>query len=626
MKQLTFISFIFLFSFATSSDLKGSTSDAEHKSEIVHRFNDLKEEHFKAISLITFSQYLSMCPHEEIAKQVKNVVDIAHKCVANEQDPECLKPVPTIILDEMCKKHESADACGPVADCCNKTDPGRNECFLSFKKSVPGLIPPYHIPAPEVLCQQFQEAKGLHMEHRLYEMSRRHPFLYGPTVLALALEIEHAVEHCCKEANSSVCLEGKLPLIRKRIHFVSKRNTYGCEILKKYGERTFKKETFAILSQKFPKAPFAEIQKIEEDISHVHMECCAGDMIECADDRAEVVNYICSKQDIFSSKIKDCCEKPVVERSECVPRAPFDDKPEGLPSIAEKYGQDQEMCKHFTEEPNAFMKEFLYEYSRRHQDFSSQMLLRNGKTFQSTLTECCKKETASECYNHAEEKFRSQIQETQELVKKNCGLLASVGEVMYLKYLLGRYSRKMLQMPIEVLIEVSKDVAAAGSKCCQETEARHMPCLEGYMNMMIQNTCARLEATPVHENVTHCCSVSYVDRRPCFSNLEGASYKPAEFNPELFTFHEDMCTAPAETQQMKELTMLVNLIKLKPTATDEEVQKIVTDFTDMVHKCCAAEQHEACFGEEDAKLIAKIKAFSGIELDSEALKLTKGER
>lgn len=44
-------------------------------------------------ALITFAQYLYKCSYEEIAKQVKDVMDLAHKCVANEQDPECLKPV-----------------------------------------------------------------------------------------------------------------------------------------------------------------------------------------------------------------------------------------------------------------------------------------------------------------------------------------------------------------------------------------------------------------------------------------------------------------------------------------------------------------------------------------------------
>ncbi|XP_005284052.2 albumin-like [Chrysemys picta bellii] len=613
MKWLAFISFIFLFSFAISRDLKRSARDAEHKSEIVHRFNDLKEEKFKGAALITFAQFLHKCPYEEIAKQVKDVVDLAHKCVANEQDPECLKPVPTIVLDEICKIDMLGEAYGEMANCCRKADPERNQCFLSFKHSTPGFLPPYQRPEPEVMCKKFQENKESFMAHHIYEVSRRHPFLYAPTILALAVEVEHAIEHCCKEANAGVCLDEKLPLIKERVLLLSKMNTYNCGILKKFGERTFQADTLAIMSQKFPKASFPEIHKIVKEITHLYVECCAGDMIECTDDRIEIVNYICSKQDVFSSKIKNCCEMPVVERSECVVKAGFDDTPEGLPLLAEKYVEDKEVCKHFAAEHDVFMAQFLYDYSRRHPEFSAQMLLRIAKGYEAILEVCCKTENPSECYSHAEEKLRSYIQETQEIVKTNCALHASLGENGFLKAILVRYTKKMPQVSPETLIEISKKMAAVGSKCCHETESRRIPCSERHLSVVIQNMCMRQEATPINEKVTHCCDDSYADRIPCFTKMGvDESYKPPQFTPELFTFHEDLCTAPAETQQIKQLTFLVNLIKLKVTITDEQLQKIFTDFTGMVEKCCKAEQHEACFGVEDPKLIAEIKAILGI--------------
>uniref|UniRef100_A0A8C3HI55 Albumin n=1 Tax=Chrysemys picta bellii TaxID=8478 RepID=A0A8C3HI55_CHRPI len=393
----------------------------------------------------------------------------------------------------------------------------------------------------------------------IYEVSRRHPFLYAPTILALAVEVD----------------------------------------------------------QKFPKASFPEIHKIVKEITHLHVECCAGDMIECTDDRIEIVNYICSKQDVFSSKIKNCCEMPVVERSECVVRAGFDDTPEGLPLLAEKYVEDKEVCKHFAAEHDVFMAQFLYDYSRRHPEFSAQMLLRIAKGYEAILEVCCKTENPSECYSHAvsstEEKLRSYIQETQEIVKTNCALHASLGENGFLKAMLVRYTKKMPQVSPETLIEISKKMAAVGSKCCHETESRRIPCSERHLSVVIQNMCMRQEATPINEKVTHCCDDSYADRIPCFTKMGvDESYKPPQFTPELFTFHEDLCTAPAETQQIKQLTFLVNLIKLKVTITDEQLQKIFTDFTGMVEKCCKAEQHEACFGVEDPKLIAEIKAILGI--------------
>uniref|UniRef100_A0A8C3HIU4 Albumin n=1 Tax=Chrysemys picta bellii TaxID=8478 RepID=A0A8C3HIU4_CHRPI len=557
MKWLAFISFIFLFSFAISRDLKRSARDAGKK--------DLY------YALITFAQFLHKCPYEEIAKQVKDVVDLAHKCVANEQDPECLKPVPTIVLDEICKIDMLGEAYGEMANCCRKADPERNQCFLSFKHSTPGFLPPYQRPEPEVMCKKFQENKESFMAHHIYEVSRRHPFLYAPTILALAVEVEHAIEHCCKEANAGVCLDEKVFRFSVFLLIIT-------ALL-----------TLAIMSQKFPKASFPEIHKIVKEITHLHVECCAGDMIECTDDRIEIVNYICSKQDVFSSKIKNCCEMPVVERSECVVRAGFDDTPEGLPLLAEKYVEDKEVCKHFAAEHDVFMAQFLYDYSRRHPEFSAQMLLRIAKGYEAILEVCCKTENPSECYSHA-------VSSTNVLVINSHDMLV-------------RYTKKMPQVSPETLIEISKKMAAVGSKCCHETESRRIPCSERHLSVVIQNMCMRQEATPINEKVTHCCDDSYADRIPCFTKMGvDESYKPPQFTPELFTFHEDLCTAPAETQQIKQF--LVNLIKLKVTITDEQLQKIFTDFTGMVEKCCKAEQHEACFGVEVSHYFHVSRVYS----------------
>lgn len=38
------------------------------------------------------------------------------------------------------------------------------------------------------------------------------------------------------------------------------------------------------MSQKYPKAPFAELVKMVHDVKDVYKECCEGDMVECVDD------------------------------------------------------------------------------------------------------------------------------------------------------------------------------------------------------------------------------------------------------------------------------------------------------------------------------------------------------
>lgn len=44
-------------------------------------------------TMITFAQYLQKCSYDGLSKLVKDVVDLAHKCVANEDAPECSKPL-----------------------------------------------------------------------------------------------------------------------------------------------------------------------------------------------------------------------------------------------------------------------------------------------------------------------------------------------------------------------------------------------------------------------------------------------------------------------------------------------------------------------------------------------------
>ncbi|WP_235431836.1 hypothetical protein, partial [Pseudomonas putida] len=68
--------------------------------------------------MITFAQYLQRCSYDGLSKLVKDVVDLAHKCVANEDAPECSKSLPSVFLDEICQVDKLRDSYGDMADCC----------------------------------------------------------------------------------------------------------------------------------------------------------------------------------------------------------------------------------------------------------------------------------------------------------------------------------------------------------------------------------------------------------------------------------------------------------------------------------------------------------------------------
>uniref|UniRef100_A0A7M4EHS6 Albumin domain-containing protein n=1 Tax=Crocodylus porosus TaxID=8502 RepID=A0A7M4EHS6_CROPO len=388
------------------------------------------------------------------------------------------------------------------------------------------------------------------------------PFVYAPTILALSIDYEHAVETCCARTDIGAC---HCPKGR-----IDKIHTYNCRILKTFGERIFKADTLASISQKYPKAPFAEICKTAEDISDEHKECCDGDMVECMDDRTQIVEHICSNQEVFSSKIRECCEKPLVEKCQCVVQAEFHDKPTDLPPIAEKYIQD----------PDVFhLYLFLYDYSRRHQGFSTPMLLRIAKQYEDLLEKCCKTEDSSQCYGKV-------VGSTIHSHNRKKTVFRYVGSCDF--RVLIRYTKKMPQVSTETMLEVGKKIILAGVKCCQEPENRRIACAEGYVSRLLFLSLQK--AVSVNDQVAHCCSASYANRRPCFTKW-----------PVLIMF----CSHSR---------LLVNLIKCKPSMTDEQLGKIIAGFIEMVDKCCKKEDHDACFGEEGANLIVESRATLGIEV------------
>ncbi|NWS72885.1 ALBU protein, partial [Crotophaga sulcirostris] len=550
-------------------------------------------------SLITFAQYLQRCSYEGLSKLVKDVVDLAHKCVANEDAPDCSKSLPAIFLDEICQVEKLRDSYGEMADCCAKADPERNECFLSFKVSQPDFVQPYQRPPSDVICKEYQDDRVSLLGHFIYAVARRNPFLYAPTILSLAADYEHALQGCCKESDVDTCLNEKATAIKEKAKKIDTKQQYACEVLKKFGGRTFQANKLARLSQKYPKAPFSEIIKVIEDVKEVYGECCSGDMVECMDDRAELVAYVCSKHELFSSKIKECCEKPIVERSQCIMEAEFDDKPEDLPSLAEKYLQDKEVCKSYEAGHDAFLSEFLYEYSRRHPEFSTQLILRVTKGYETLLEKCCKTDNPAECFGNAVAELNKHIQETQEVVKTNCDLLNTHGEQDFLKGILIRYTKKMPQVSTDTLVEIGKKMTAVGTKCCQLPEDRRLSCSEGYLSIVINDMCKRQETSPVNDNVSHCCSDSYAYRRPCFTAMGvDTKYVPPAFDPNVFSFDEKLCSATPAEKELGQMKLLINLIKRKPQMTEEQIKTISEGFTAMVDKCCKQSDIDTCFGEE----------------------------
>ncbi|XP_040438263.1 alpha-fetoprotein-like [Falco naumanni] len=478
----------------------------------------------------------------------------------------------------------------------------------------------------------------------IYEVSRRHPFLYAPTILSVAIRYDEMMENCCRSAedpthNLEECFRRQVfhhrrkalsslplswsatpfyqaPKVVKPVKEDSLRQEHTCGILKKFGERTLKALKLAQISQKFPKADFVTVNKLVTDIANMHKDCCRGDMLDCMRDREEILHYVCANQDILSSKIKKCCEKPLLQRSECIVNAENDDKPEDLSPHIREFIEDKGICERFAQEKDTHLARFLYEYSRRHPEFSAQMLLRIGKGYEDLLQECCKAGAPDNCcsrgvgairlrpaccwiqahdYFFQEEELKKHIYETESVMKTSCDIYKEKGDYYFQNELLMSFTKKMPQLTSAELIKFTKQMTTVGSKCCQLSQDKLLPCAEENvsiflfylgpifslnsatssaaskveelgvkvseknfpllfvkLDLVLGEICRRHLTDPINPGVCHCCSSSYALRRPCMGKLEiDENYVPLSLTPDLFTFHEDLCTTEEEKLQHK---------------------------------------------------------------------------
>ncbi|XP_036057025.1 albumin-like [Onychomys torridus] len=605
MKWVTFLLLLFVSSSAFS---RGVFRRDAHKSEIAHRFNDLGEQHFKGLVLVTLAQHLQKCPYEEHVKLVNEITEFAKTCIANESAANCDKPIQTLFGDKLCSIPSLHENYGELADCCTKQEPKRNECFMQHKDDNPNL-PPFVRPNAEAMCTSFQENAATFMGHYLHVVGRRHPYFYGPELLYSAEKYNAIMTECCAEADKAACLTPKLDALKEKVLCSYAHQTMKCSSIQRFGERPFKAWMVARKSQKFPKADFTEISKLATDFTKITQECCHGDLLGCADDRADLSKYMCENQASISSKLQACCDRPLLQKSQCLAGVEHDDMPADLPSLAADFVEDSEVCKNYAEAKDNFLGKFLYEYSRRHPDYSVALLLRLTKKYEATLEKCCAEADPAACYGKVLGELPPLVEETKNLVKTNCELFERLGEYGFQNSLLVRYTQKAPQVSTPTLVETSRNLGNVGSKCCVLPEEKRLPCMEDYMVAILNHVCVLHEKTPVSGQVTKCCTLSVVERRPCFSALPvDETYVPKEFKAETFTFHADICTLPEKEKQIKKQMTLAELVKHKPKATDDQLKTVMGDFATFLDKCCNADDKEACFSEEGPKLVSASQA------------------
>ncbi|XP_068868430.1 alpha-fetoprotein-like isoform X2 [Aphelocoma coerulescens] len=553
MNWRTILYAVLLVNLTVAKALPRTSRDVEGKTSIGQRFSQLHENNFKAIALIMFAQYVPGGTFRRAAGMAERVTDLARSCAAAARDsPDCLKPLDRIFFDTICQEKWQIPR---IADCCAKEDSERNDCFLSLKNFSQGFIPPLQRPDAEAACRNYSQHQQPLTAYFTYEVSRKHPFLPAPTILSVALRYEEMMKRCCGGAEGpsqhlEECFQTQTPKVVKPVREDALRQEHTCGILKKFGERTLKALKLTQISQKFPKADFVTVHKLVMDVADMHKDCCRGDMLDCMQDREDILQYVCSNQHILSSKIQKCCEQPLLQRSECIVHVENDDKPADLSPHVREFIEDKGICERFAQEKDTHLARFLYEYSRRHPEFSAQMLLRIGKGYEDLLQECCLPGAPSSCLSRGEEELRKHIYETESVMRTSCDIYNEKGDYYFQNELLMSFTKKMPQLTSAELIKFTKEMTTIGSKCCQVGQDKLLPCAEENLDLVLGEICRRHLADPINPGVCRCCSSSYAFRRPCIGKLEvDESYVPLALTPGLFAFHGDLCTTEEEKLQ-----------------------------------------------------------------------------
>ncbi|XP_058402330.1 alpha-fetoprotein-like [Diceros bicornis minor] len=610
MKTVKFISFLVFFSYIKCQTLQRSLLDAA--MQYIKSQNYL-EENLKDITSIMVAQFLQKSTYKEVQTIVKELVDLAEKCKTlkrHESPSECSHHLMTTFLEHICNDQGMADK-HMFSDCCNINNMERHKCFLLHKKDDADYSDIFQIPNPEQICEMVKEHQVSMKERYIYETSRKHPFLFGPTVLTMSACYETAIQSCCREENKTECFQIKLELIRKYTREISLRHHHLCEIGIKFNHKLAKAVELVLLTKKQPKANFSEIAKLTMVIKNLHQTCCEGNTVACVVGRSQLMNYTCSKQAVLSSKITPCCELPMPFQGECIINSENDDKPDLSSLPLSRFTEDQFVCEQFTDKQDEFLQEFLYEYSRRHPELAVPVILRVGTVYQNLLGKCCILENPLECYSHGEEMFQRVVRESHERVKNHCDLREKLGDSNFQDRLIVLYTKKAPQLSAQELIMFTKNMAAAATKCCPLSDEQQFVCIEDSAKLILGALCRRHEAEPINVGVGRCCDDSYAFRKPCFDDLQvdGTYISPPLSCDQVISLKGDLCKAQEAEFQTEKQKILSNLVKQKLYATQMQFQSIIVDFTHLVETCCQAEKSEKCFQEEGSKLMEKCQSL-----------------
>ncbi|KAM3937418.1 serum albumin-like [Leptodactylus fuscus] len=606
MKWVTLICLLLCTLVTESRHLKKRDVD-HHSHDIGYVLNLIGDKMFKQITLVISAQTFPECSVEENMKLVEEIAKFAQHCADNEDKAECKKKMMTIFHDKVCAIPDLHKCYSRTSECCSKAEPDRDKCFHANRNFDVGQ---FQIPDAEAACKKHTEHPEEALHFYINTIALRHPVIYPPEVLGLSEKYNTAITECCAEEEKATCFTNRLVELQKLTHFIEATQKHTCKVLENSPVELTQGLKIAKLSIKHPGAEFGVIINLSAEHVHVSKDCCSGDKIACMLEKLEYTQHMCDNQEKISSSLKVCCDKPVFQRAPCLKKLPNDPAPENLPTL-NKFLEDEAVCKNFAENGDNFIATFLHEFAIRHQELHPLNCMRTSKGYKQLLTHCCATENPVECLKTGHEQFQARIKESQDLLKKNCGLLEKVGPHVFMMKKIMDYTPKMPQVSDDTLREIASKMTNIGLTCCSRPENQKMSCSEDKLDLLLGEMCEKQSQTFINDQVRRCCDNPLLERRECFTNLgPDQTFKPSEFNEADFHIGAEICEGSEKEQQTKRLLVLIRFMKQATTMSSENQHAMVEKFTNAREKCCAApaaEDRKLCFETERPNIIAYLR-------------------
>ncbi|XP_063096585.1 afamin isoform X1 [Cavia porcellus] len=595
MQQLKFTGFIFfLFILIESLTLPTQLQEVDNFN-VTQKFIN---ENTASMTIIAFAQYVQEATFDDMEMLIKDMMKYKDKCLGDKTLPECSKLANNVLQEMMCSM-EGLPQKYNFSHCCRKVDFKRRLCFFYNKKANVGFLPPFPTLDPEEKCEAYKNTRDSFLNQYIYEVARRNPFVFAPTLLTVAARFEEVAKTCCEEQQKANCFQEKATPITQYLKAFSSYQKNVCGALMKFGPKVLNSINIAVFSKKFPKIEFRELTSLLKDVSSMYYGCCEGDVLQCIHDQSKVMSHICSKQDSISSKIKECCEKKIPEREDCIINSNKDDRPKNVSLTEAKLTGSEHLCQERDTDPDNFFAKFLYEYSRRHPDLSTSELLRITGVYEDFLGDCCSRETPTDCYRHVEGKFNETTGKSLQIVQQECKHFQNLGEDGLKYHYLIKLTKIAPQLSTEELISLGKEMVTALTTCC--TLSDEFACVDDLADLVLGELCGINENRTINPAVDHCCTANFAFRRPCFESLKpDKTYIPPPLSQDLSVFPVDWCQSQNEELQGKKYSyrFLIQLVRLKLQLADKELLSLLTQFITGVKKCCTAPEPEACFHEK----------------------------